>query len=134
MNTTDNESIQTTSQPTQPRSEREDRPVVIQRPLVTSHEDELGVRLQLALPGVRKEDLRISLHESNLQITAPRRDEVPDGYKTLRNGGGPIRFELNARLTNRLDGSKIEAALEDGVLTLRIPLREEAKPREIRIS
>jgi len=131
MNTTDNESIQTTSQP---GSEHEDRPVVIQRPLVTSHEDESGVRLQLALPGVRKEDLRISLHESNLQIAAPRRDETPQGCKTHRNGGGPLRYELNARLTNRLDGSKIDAALEDGVLTLRIPLREEAKPREIQIS
>lgn len=132
MNTTDHDSIQTTSQPAS--SEREDRPVVIQRPLVTSHEDESGVRLQLALPGVHKEDLRISLHESNLQIVAPRRDEVPENCKTHRNGGGSLRYELNARLTNRLDGSKIDAALEDGVLTLRIPLREEAKPREIQIS
>jgi HSP20 family protein len=113
---------------------RDDRPVVVLRPLVTHQEDETGIRVQVALPGVRKEDLRISLHEANLQIAAARREEIPEDWKTHRESGGPIRYELNARLTNRLDGTRIEAALEDGVLTLLVPLREEARPREITIS
>lgn len=95
---------------------------------------ENGVHLKVALPGVRKEDLKLSIHESNLQIQAPRHDRIPESWKTHRDGGGTIRYELNARLTNRLDGSKVEASLEDGVLSLHLPLREDAKPREIRVS
>lgn len=136
MSTNGNESteVETQHQPLAEPPSQEDRPVIIQRPPLTTHEDEEGVHLQVALPGVRKEDLKLSIHESNLQIQAPRRQEIPEQWKTHRDGGGEIRYELNARLTSRLDGSKAEATLEDGVLTLHLPLRDEAKPREIQVS
>jgi HSP20 family protein len=124
--------VATDREPVPPQ--RDDQPVIIQRPPLSTHEDENGVHLQVALPGVRKEDLRLSIHESNLQIQAPRSNNIPEGWKTHRDGGGAIRYELNARLTNRLDGSKAEATLEDGILKLHLPLREEAKPREIQVS
>jgi HSP20 family protein len=117
---------------TAPRGD--ERPVIVQRPQVSTREDENGVHLQVALPGVRKDDLKLTIHESNLQIRAARHVDVPENWKAHRDLGGRIHYELNARLTDRLDGSRVSATLEDGVLSLFLPLREEAKPREIQIS
>ncbi len=112
---------------------REDeRPVIVQRPPVTTREDESGIHLQVALPGVRKENLRLTVQDGNLNLQADRSEHVPDGWKTHRDNGR-VRYELNARLTQRLDGHKITASLEDGILSLHVPLREEARPREISI-
>ena len=106
----------------------------VQRPLVHTREDENGASLQVALPGVRKEDLKLTLHESNLTIEADRSDAVPENWKTHRGSNSPQRYELNVRLTSKLDGSKTTASFDGGVLTLQVPLREEAKPRQIQVN
>ncbi|MEO7100604.1 MAG: Hsp20/alpha crystallin family protein [Luteolibacter sp.] len=106
----------------------------VQRPRVHTHEDESGARLQVALPGVRKEDLKLTLHESNLTIKADRSDAVPENWKTHGGSNNPERYELNVRLTFKLDGSKTTASFDGGVLTLQVPLREEAKPRQIQVN
>ena len=93
------------------------------RPAVSSRDEESGVRLDIALPGVRKEALKLTVHEGLLTLDASRSD-VPSA----------IRYALSVKLAERLDGGRITAALEDGVLKLFVPLREEAKPREILIA
>ena len=106
----------------------------IHRPQFRSQEDESGATLQIALPGVRKEDLNLTLHESRLCIEAKRRDETPENWKTHRDSGSPRRYGLDLRLTSRLDGTKTTAKLDAGVLTLQVPVREEAKPRQIAVN
>jgi HSP20 family protein len=112
---------------------RQERPEVVQRPLVSTHEDENGVYLKVALPGVSKENIKLSVHHLNLQIQADRGDAVPEDWKPVGDAGPRVRYELNARLTERLDGNAVSADLSNGVLSLHIPLREEAKPRQISI-
>lgn len=90
--------------------------------------------LEVALPGVRKEDLKLTLHEAQLSIEATRSDEVPENWKTHRDSNPTRRYGLNIRLTNRLDGRQTTASFEDGVLTLRVPVSEEAKPRQIQVN
>lgn len=92
------------------------------RPAVSSLNEESGVRLDIALPGVRKEALKLKVHEGVLALEASRY-EVPS-----------IRYVLSVKLAERLDGSRISATLEDGVLKVFAPLREEAKPREVLIN
>lgn len=104
------------------------------RPRVISHEDENGVRLQVALPGVRKEGLKLTLLESNLNLEAARGDEVPETWKTHRDTQAANRYALHVRLANRLDGTKTSASLEAGVLTLQVPVREDSKPRQIQVN
>lgn len=96
---------------------------VIHRPRFHSQENETGVTLRIALPGVKKEDLKLTLLESNLKVRALR-----------SSGGNPESYELNLRLGNRFDGSKATAALDSGVLTLAVPIREESKPRQIAVN
>ena len=104
---------------------------VVQQPVFTIREDETGAHLQIALPGVRKEDLKLTLKQSILQLEAARTNAVADDWETHSGAAANVTYGLNVRLTPKLDGANVKASLENGVLALDIPLREEAKPREI---
>ncbi|HEY8962674.1 MAG TPA: Hsp20/alpha crystallin family protein [Luteolibacter sp.] len=92
------------------------------RPVYTTHDEETGTRLQVALPGVAKDDLKLTVQEGLLNLEAVRRD-----------GPNPLRYRLSARLAHRLDGDAVTANLEHGVLEVRVPLKAEAQPRSIAI-
>lgn len=105
--------------------------VVVQQPVFTIREDETGAHLQVALPGVRKEDLKLTLKQTILQLEAARTNAVADDWKTHSGPAANVTYTLNIRLTPKLDGTNVKASLENGILALDIPIREEAKPREI---
>ncbi|MEO5915715.1 MAG: Hsp20/alpha crystallin family protein [Luteolibacter sp.] len=107
---------------------------IVTRPRFNTTEDENGVTLHIALPAVSKEDLKLTLHESGLRIEARRADAIPETWKTHRDNGVARRYGLELRLTRRFDGTKATATLDSGVLTLRVPVREEAKPRQIEVN
>lgn len=106
----------------------------VHRPQFRIKEGEDGTTVQIALPGVRKEDLKLTLLEANLRIEADRINEVPENWKIHRDPGAIRRYGLDIHLTSRLDGSKATATFDAGVLTLQVPVREEAKPRQIQIN
>ena len=93
-----------------------------------------GTSVSIALPGVRKEDLKLTLLESSLRMEASRHDEVPENWKTHRDTDTVRRYGLDLRLGSRLDGTRTTASLDAGVLKLQVPVREEAKPRQIPVS
>ena len=119
--------------PTETAQSTEQNEMVI-RPRFNTRVDENGVTLHIALPAVLKEDLKLTLHESNLKIEARRADAIPETWKTHRGNGPVFRYGMDIRLTRRFDGTKATATLDSGVLTLRVPIREEAKPRQIEVN
>ena len=125
MNTTLNP---TDTTPARPQVEN------VHRPQFRIKEGEDGTIVQIALPGVRKENLKLTLLESSLRIEADRNNEVPENWKVHRDPGAIERYGLDIHLTSRLDGTKTTAAFESGVLTLQVPVREEAKPRQIQVN
>ena len=92
------------------------------RPQFRINEDANGTNVHVALPGVRKEDIKLTLLESGLRIEAKRTDTAAR------------RYTLDLRLSSPLDGTKTRASLESGVLTLKLPVREESKPRQIAVN
>ena len=106
----------------------------VQQPAFTTREDETGVHLQIALPGVLKENVKLSIKDSVLQIEAKRLTKTPENWKSHSGQPKEVSYQLQARLTPKLDGSNIQAKLDNGVLTLDVPIREEAKPREILVN
>jgi HSP20 family protein len=106
----------------------------IQQPAFTTREDEQGIHLQVALPGVRKEDLKLSVREQVLTIEAARDNTVPADWTVHSAPPKSVTYQLNARLTPKFDGGAAKATLENGVLLLDIPVREEAKPRSISVN
>jgi HSP20 family protein len=103
-------------------------------PSVDVAEDESGYRLVAELPGVNKDDVKISLTEGLLTIRGEKKSAVKNEGETWhrveRSYGS---FERSFRLTAPVDAGKVKARYENGVLTVLVPKAEEAKPREISI-
>jgi HSP20 family molecular chaperone IbpA len=105
------------------------------RPVYDSRELEDGqVLLQVALPGVRKEDASLTTEEQVLSLSAARCPSAPGGATAHRTVDRPSHYELKLRLDPSLDPGGVSASLEHGVLSLRIPRRPESRPREIAVN
>jgi len=100
---------------------------------VTTTPDELVV--EASLPGIKPEDVEITVENGTLTITGKTADEErsEEGsylVQEIRRG----QFSRSVTLPNGLEPDKATATFEDGMLTLRIPKAEQVKPRQIRIS
>lgn len=104
------------------------------RPQFRIMDDEHGSTVSIALPGVCKEDLNLSLLEASLWVEATRRGAWLETGATHRAPAPATRYALHLRLGSRLDGTRTTASLDAGVLTLKVPVREEAKPRQIQVN
>jgi HSP20 family protein len=85
------------------------------------------------LPGVKREDVTVELVGTTLAITGELKEREHTGWfrsRTRRRG----RFEYRTMLPHEVDADRIEANLNDGVLTVRIPKSEAMKPRRIEIT
>lgn len=91
------------------------------------------VWVHLDMPGVAADSLDISVERNVLTVTGERywdREEGDQVYLSDRTQG---RYSRQVHLGDGLDTESIEADLHDGVLTLRLPVAEKAKPRKITV-
>ena len=90
--------------------------------------------VEAELPGLSKEQVNITVEDGVLTIAAEVNKETEEKnehyYVRERRTG---QLQRSFRLPPTADGEKINATLENGLLTLRIPTREEAKPRRIAV-
>lgn len=103
-------------------------------PPVDVVEDTGGITLYADLPGVSRENLNLHIEAETLTIEAESGLTVPDGLKTSHTEVGLGRFRRVFTLSKELDTEKVSAELVQGVLKLRIPKAEHAKPRRIDVS
>jgi HSP20 family protein len=95
---------------------------------VNIRETEKGFALELVAPGFRKEDLKINLENDLLTISAEGKAE--EGQKTdklIRSEYKFRSFKRSFTVSDKIDANNIEAKYENGVLTLHLPKKEEAK-------
>lgn len=102
-------------------------------PPVDVFEDETGITLTADLPGVSKERLGVKVNGDNLLIEGDVSVPAPQEMELLYAEMLASSYRRSFTLSRELDASKIEANLKDGVLKLRIPKAEQAKPRRIEI-
>ena len=102
-------------------------------PPVDICEDETGITLTADLPGVSKERLGVKVNGDNLLIEGDVSVPAPQDMELLYAEIIASSYRRSFTLSRELDASKIEANLKDGVLKLRIPKAEEARPRKIEI-
>jgi HSP20 family molecular chaperone IbpA len=102
-------------------------------PAVDIVEDKQGVTVWADLPGVPKDKLDIRMHDGNLSIEAEAVLSTPAGLSATHVEVRASRYARAFSISADLDTSKIDASLQDGVLTLRIPRREAALPRRIEV-
>jgi len=88
----------------------------------------------IELPGMRKEDIGISLHDGMLTIAGERKMETPGGEKAERSERYIGKFRRSITLPTRVDANKVSATYKDGILTVTLPKAEEAKPKQIQVN
>ncbi len=103
-------------------------------PPVDIYETEHEVVLKAELPEVKREDITITFENGVLTVRGERRHEVEvnrDQFQRMERHYGA--FSRSFTLPSTVDASRIAATHKDGVLTIRLPQREEAKPKQIQI-
>lgn len=90
--------------------------------------------LRFDLAGVDPEDVDITVEKGTLTVTARRPVEQTEGANWLVRERPTGIHSRQVRLSEQLDAENVEANYENGVLTVTIPLRAEAKPRKVPIS
>jgi len=103
-------------------------------PSVDLYEDKDKITVRAELPGMRKEDIEVSLDGNTLTISGERKQEEEhkegEMYRSERYFG---RFQRSITLPTPADADKIQASYKDGVLTIICPKSEEAKPKQIQV-
>ncbi len=100
---------------------------------VLSGEEEILVQCEVA--GVAREDLDLTITGETLTVRGTKRppgDEEQLRYQRRERGVGD--FARTIVLPDRIDADRAEAKVSDGVLTVRLPKAESARPRQIRVS
>lgn len=108
----------------------ETRRSVVPASLVLEEEGKVQVRLEM--PGVSREDLEIRAEGAELTVVGKRQDAVTHGTWLLRErrrGDFRKTFAVDASI----DLEQVQAELANGILTLTLPMKEAAKPRQIAI-
>ena len=103
-------------------------------PSLDISQDKDNVFVKIELPGMKKEDIDISLHNGMLVISGERKQEseVHEG-ETFRSERYFGRFHRTVALPTLVDAEKVNAAYKDGILTVTLPKAEEAKPKQIEV-
>ncbi len=97
---------------------------------ISENEDEILVKADV--PGITKEDIKITLSDNVLSISGEKkteRNEEDENYHRVERVFGS--FERNFYIPKNVDAAKISAKYTDGVLAVSLPKKEEAKPKEI---
>ena len=102
-------------------------------PALDVYQDKDQFTVVAELPGLKKEDIELSLHNGVLTISGERKQEKKgeEGYRNERFFG---RFQRSVTLPATVDGNAVKATYQDGVLKVVLPKAEEAKPKQIEVS
>ena len=111
-------------------------PAVHNLPAVNVVEHNDGFRIEVAAPGLKKEDFKLSLNHNNLTISAyqetQKEDQDTNGEKYARREFSYSSFQRTFTLPGSIDADNIQANYADGVLKISLPKRDEAKVKPAR--
>ena len=103
-------------------------------PTVDIEEDNENFLVKAELPGLKKEDIKISVRGNILSVSGERKHESETKSKTFhrieRSCG---RFSRTIALSSDVDSDKVKATYKDGILTITLPKPESSKPNEIEV-
>lgn len=98
---------------------------------VFTDKDDYVVRMEV--PGIGPEQLDIETHGRTLTVSGKRDENAPTDGSYHRRERGRGQFSRSLQLPADLDVTRADASCKNGLLTIRVPKREEAKPRQISV-
>jgi HSP20 family protein len=103
-------------------------------PPVDIYENENDIVLKAELPGIDPKDVEVKVEDNTLYLKGERKFEKEvknESYHRVERSYGS--FARSFSLPNSISTDKVKAEFKDGLLTLTLPKREEAKPRTVKI-
>ena len=104
-------------------------------PALDVFDDKEQLVVSVELPGLKKDEINLSLHDGVLTISGERKRESQgkegEAFRSERYFG---KFQRSVTLPAPVDGNKVSASYKDGILTVALPKAEEAKPKQIAVN
>jgi HSP20 family protein len=98
------------------------------------HYDETGLHFEVACTGLTKDDVKIDIEDDILKISYDKPEDEKDLHPgTIHRGLSRKSFNLGYKISSKYDLGKADGKLENGLLTIFIPITEKAKPKTIKI-
>lgn len=97
-------------------------------------EEKDDIFVKMALPGIKKEEIKITINEDNITIKGQVKEEEKEEkekkyyFRSMENS-----FEQSFNLPTKVNPGKADAQFKDGVLKVKLPKADEVKPKEIEI-
>lgn len=92
-----------------------------------------GFILQVPMPGVKPEDVEITVQQDTLSLKWETKITAPEGATTHWHGFQQGQFQQAFTLPSPINGERVEASYTDGILTLTMPKAEHAKARTVKV-
>jgi HSP20 family protein len=103
-------------------------------PPLDVYQDKDSFTVVIDLPGLRKENIEISLREQNLTVSGKRPIEENTGEPGFRAERFYGTFQRTVQLPTQVDPNAVKASYQNGILKLVLPKSEAAKPKQIAVS
>lgn len=104
-------------------------------PAVDVAEHDSKYEIVAELPGVKREDLKVSVEDGTLTLSGERKQYgFPEGIRVVRHETPTRSFTRSFELPKDVDQTRIAAELKDGVLRVQLPKAEHARPRQITVT
>lgn len=105
-------------------------------PAIDLHENDNSYSVKAEIPGVKKEDIDVTVQDGVLTINAESRYEHEDKEdgRVIRQERRYGKYVRSIRLGKDIDEEKVKANYKDGVLELELPKVEEVKPKKISVN
>jgi HSP20 family protein len=101
----------------------------LHNPPVNIHETSDAYHVELSAPGLNKEDFQVKVEDGLLTISYEQKEETKsEDYKTVRREFSQRSFKRSFTVEDQVNVDNIEAKYDQGVLKLRLPKKEQAKP------
>jgi HSP20 family protein len=93
-----------------------------------------GFTLQLPIPGIKAEDVEITIQQDVVNLKWETKVQFPEGAHVHWNGFQAGKYQQSITLPAPINSERVEARYEDGILTLQLPKAEHAKARTIKVN
>ena len=104
-------------------------------PALDVQEDKDGFTIRVELPGMKREDIEVSIQDGALVISGERHQEkINEGTEVHRQERYYGRFSRVLTLSTAVSSDQVKATYKDGILTVTLPKAEEDKPKQIAVT
>ncbi|MBG83332.1 MAG: hypothetical protein CMJ40_02165 [Phycisphaerae bacterium] len=103
-------------------------------PSLNMIDDDNNIYVEAELPGVKMENVEVTVADGMLIISGHRTAVTPEGANTLRRERGSLEFERSISLPTNVEPSDTKAVLKDGILTLTLPKSVNSRARQVPVT